>query len=289
MAPTLFTALGVAVPSYAVLMAAGYLAALLSILYIVPAKGGPGGLERTQAVDLYVVMLISSLLGAKLGHVLFEAPGHVAADGRVIESLPELLAEDPWHPLRLAEGGYVWYGGLLGALATAFVYFRRRPGLDGLVYSDAFAPAIMLGASLGRIGCFLSGCCYGVETDVPWAFAFPATAGVHVHPTQLYDSAFAATSGVFLLWWFPRRRFDGQSIALLLILYPVARFTTEVFRGDPERGSVGPLSTSQIISFFVLATGVGLYAWARRRGGKPGGAGGNDLKLGLTPERHPER
>jgi len=271
--PTLFEVGGVRVASYAVLMVLGYAAALGVVLALArgaSTRSRAGGLTGAQAWDLFVVMLVASILGAKLGHVLFEAPGHVTEDGRTIESLGQLLAEDPWHVLRLGEGGYVWYGGLIGALVTAVVYFRRRPELNGLLFSDAFAPAVMVGAAFGRVGCFLSGCCYGQPTDLPWGLAFPATDGVPVHPTQIYDATFAAAFGGFLLWWFPRRRFDGENIALLLVGYPIARFITEAFRGDPERGSIGPFSTSQLISIFVLAAGVALYAAARRRAGDPG-------------------
>lgn len=267
--PTLFEVGGTRVGSYALLMILGYAAALAVVLKVARSAGEAdrsSGLSGHQAWDLYIVMVVSSILGAKLGHVLFEAPGHIV-DGQRIESLGELLRADPWHALRLGEGGYVWYGGLVGALLTAVVYFRRRPELNALQYSDAFAPAIMVGAALGRLGCFLSGCCYGVPTELPWGVAFPATEGVPVHPTQLYDAGFAAAFGLFLLWRFPKRRFDGENISLLLVGYPVARFITESFRGDPERGHLGPLSTSQIISVAVLAAGVALYVRASRRTG----------------------
>lgn len=251
-------------PAYAVMMAAGYLAALVAVYLLVPRrKAGPDGIDKPQAFDLFLVMLISSLLGAKIGHTVFEAPGHHLPDGRVVESLWELLREDPWHPLRLGEGGYVWYGGMIGALVVAVWYFRARPQLNGMLYADAFAPAVMVGAAFGRLGCFMEGCCYGVPTELPWGVAFPATTGP-VHPTQLYDAAFGALCGAFLLWRFPRRSFDGENIALLLIAYPIARFTTEVFRGDPERGGFGPFSTSQWISIGLLAVGVGLYFMAAR-------------------------
>mgnify|MGYP006266080249 FL=1 len=266
---------GIELPSYAVMMAAGYLAALAAVWFLVPRRRrGSAGIDRPQAFDLFLVMVASSLIGAKVGHVLFEAPGHVTADGRTIESLWELLREDPWHVLRFGEGGYVWYGGMIGALVTAVIYFRRRPGLNGWLYADAFAPAIMVGAAFGRVGCFMSGCCYGVPTELPWGIDFPATAGP-VHPTQLYDATFAAICGAVLLHRFGRRRFDGENIALLLIAYPVARFTTEMLRGDPERGGLGPFSTSQWLSLGVGAIGVWLYgAGVNARGATdPAGAG----------------
>jgi len=258
------TVLGLPIPSYVLFMVTGYVAALLTILRLARSPAAER-VDRAQAVDLFIVMLVASVIGAKLGHVFFEAPGHVAADGHIIRSLPELLREDPLHPFMLGEGGYVWYGGMIGALLTAVVYFRRRPRLDGLQYSDLFAPATMIGAAFGRVGCLMAGCCYGVPTEMPWGMAFPDTQGQLVHPTQLYDAGFAALLGVGLAWGFGRRRFDGQIIALLLMAYPVARYLTEVFRGDPERGTIGPVSTSQALSALVFGAGAGLYLWARRR------------------------
>jgi phosphatidylglycerol:prolipoprotein diacylglycerol transferase len=269
--PTLFTIFGVPVPSYAVMMVLGYAVALWVLLRLTPPGGDArvdGGLDRTQVWDLFVVMVVASVLGAKIGHTLFEAPGHIAADGRTIESLPALLREDPWHWLRLGEGGYVWYGGMLGALGTAVFYFWRRPHLRAWTYSDLFAPAIMAGAVIGRLGCFLAGCCHGQPTELPWGVAFPRSGGP-VHPTQLYDAAVALGIGALLYLRFPRRRFDGEIIALLLIGYPVLRATTELFRGDADRGFIGPLSTSQAISIPLLVVGVAIWIHRARTAPDP--------------------
>jgi phosphatidylglycerol:prolipoprotein diacylglycerol transferase len=257
--PILFRIFDYGVPSYAVLMVLGYLVALAVLFKITPKSSeSRAELNRPQVWDLFIVMVISSVIGSKLGHVLFEAPGHKDEAGRPIDSLWELLVADPLHWARLGEPGYVWYGGMIGALAVAIFYFYRRPHLKAWLYSDAFAPAIMAGAAIGRVGCFLAGCCYGVESDVAWAMHFPSVEGAR-HPTQLYDTLVAASLGIFLLWRFGRRRFDGENIALLLMTYPVLRGITEIFRGDPERGAFGPLSTSQVLSIPMLAIGVLLY------------------------------
>ena len=255
MYPVLFHAFGVPIYSYAALMVAGYLVALGLLFWVSPKQAAPdtGGLERPQVWDLFIVMVVSSIIGSKVGHVLFEAEAHEGVD-----SLWELMQKDPWHVLRLGEAGYVWYGGMIAALLTAVVYFRRRPRLDAWQYSDAFAPAIMAGAAVGRLGCFLAGCCYGQPTDTAWGVWFPQLSGP-VHPTQLYDSFAAGSIAVVLLWRYHRRRFVGENIALLLMLYPVARATTEIFRGDPERGALGPLSTSQLLSIPLFAVGVWFY------------------------------
>ncbi len=246
--------------SYAALMALGYLAGLLVTYYIAPKKAAPGtgGLERPQVWDLWIVMLISSLIASKFGHVLFEAEAHEG-----VNSLMELMEQDPLHAFRLGEPGYVWYGGMIGALTTAFVYFKRRPHLDAWLYADAAGPGIMIGAAVGRLGCFLAGCCHGVPTDMPWGVWFPQLSGP-VHPTQMYDSLVAGAIGAFLLWRFSRRRFKGENLAFLLLMYPLARASTEIFRGDAERGAFWALSTSQWLSLPLFAIGIYLY-WKRSR------------------------
>lgn len=239
------------------MMAVGYLMALFSLWLTVrryDAAGG-SGLSWPQVFDLWIVMVVASLMGSKAAHVLFEAAGHIDEAGRPIGGLVELLKSDPWHWARLGEGGFVWYGGLIGALLTAVVYFRNRPHLNGWLYTDAFTPAIILGLGFGRIGCFLAGCCFGVPTESALGVRFPQHAGP-VHPTQLYEAAVAFLLFAFLWWKLPRRRFDGESIGLMLALYAIPRSLIELLRGDADRGSLGPLSTSQIISIPLFLIGV---------------------------------
>ncbi|MFO0723160.1 MAG: prolipoprotein diacylglyceryl transferase [Myxococcota bacterium] len=267
MRPVLLEAFGVELPSFAVMMTLGFVVALYVVFRQVGRDGVPeasGGLSRPQVWDLYLVMVMASLLGAKFGHVLFEAPGHKTPEGGVTTGIIDLLKHDPWHWARITESGWVWYGGLVGALLTAVFYFWRRPALRAWLYADAFAPAIAAGAVVGRMGCFLAGCCHGRPSDVPWAMKFTTT-DVPVHPTQIYDGLSAAL--LFTLLWlrFPRRRFDGEAISLLMVGYAILRFVTEAFRGDADRGAFGSISTSQAISIPMLAAGLILFFVLRRR------------------------
>ncbi len=275
MYPVLFEVAGIKVLAYPVMMVLGYVLALLSIGLLIPPRSRTAvpSFNRGQAFDLFIVMLIASLLGAKFGHVLFEAPGHRTEDGYEITGVLELLWYDPWHWIRLDEGGYVWYGGMIGALATAVFYFRSRRQLNPWLYADAFTPAIMVGAAIGRLGCFMGGCCYGKATDLPWPLGMEFRVLVQtsqeppewdyvmttVHPTQLYDSTIAALLALFLLWRFRFRRFDGELIAILLMVYPIFRSLTESLRGDAERGYIGIFSTSQLISIPIFLIGLSLY------------------------------
>jgi phosphatidylglycerol:prolipoprotein diacylglycerol transferase len=146
--------------------------------------------------------------------------------------------------------------------------------------SDLLAPSLLIGLAFGRLGCFLNGCCYGGECDLPWAVTFPRESlpymeqletgrfgdtatldptnlparSLPVHPTQLY-SAIDAALLCWLLWsYYPFRRRDGEVTALMLTLHPISRFLLEVIRVDESAVFGTGFSISQNISilFFVL-------------------------------------
>ena len=267
MKPILFHFFDFPVPSFAVMMVLGYVVALF-VLYLQVRRATPEeraqGLNAAQVWDLFIVMTVSSILGSKLGHTIFEAPGHITEDGTKIESLWQLLRYDPWHWLRLGESGHVWYGGLIGALLVAVYYFHRRPNLSAPMISDAFAAAITAGAVPGRIGCFLAGCCHGKPSTSAWAVQLPKLPGP-VYPTQLFDASVALALTILSFWLFRRRRFDGQVISILLLGYSTFRFVSDVFRGDEDRGRILVLSTSQFLSIPLFLTGLGLYFYLSKR------------------------
>jgi phosphatidylglycerol:prolipoprotein diacylglycerol transferase len=157
------------------------------------------------------------------------------------------------------------------------VLLIRRYRLSFWKVLDAFAPGVAIGQAVGRQGCFAAGCCWGRPTDVPWGVEFGEAAhritgvpiGVHLHPTQLYESAAALLIFLLLYWLHRRKRFDGQVIAAYAVLYGLTRFTIEFFRDDPRGDILGlttltGLSTSQLISLVVVAGGV-FFLLLRRR------------------------
>jgi len=175
---------------------------------------------------------------------------------------------------RIWEGGLVFYGGFIAALLVSIWYLRKHR-MPLLKTSDIFAPAISLGHAVGRAGCILAGCCYGGKADVVawYAVIFPhaprtfAPIGVPLYPTQWMESLGELV--IFFLLLIVRRykRFDGQIIAVYLILYASLRFFDEFFRGDSERGfflGTG-LSTSQFISLLFFPIGILLYILLMRR------------------------
>lgn len=226
------------------------------IAVVVGMKAGRGLLPTRLLVELAVVVVTGGWLSAKVGHVLFEARGHALPGGRVADGVVDLLRADPWHWARLLEPGFVQFAGLMGAVGLGVLFLVRQgegravPGI-----ADAAAVAVAGGVGLGRLGCFLGGCCHGKATDVAWAVRFPAdhaTGGAPVHPTQLYDAAVALAA--LVVWWVLRRRHTRAGVAAVAVAAIVlsGRVLTEFVRADLDRGTIGPLSTSQALGLLGL-------------------------------------
>jgi phosphatidylglycerol:prolipoprotein diacylglycerol transferase len=184
--------------------------------------------------------------------------------------------------LKVWRGGLAYYGGFIFAVGFA-VYYTRKHKLPVGKVADLASPWIALGLALTRVGCFLNGCCYGKPSSVPWAVRFPmgsvvqraqedahqiarGAAALPVHPTQLYLAALNLLT-FFVLYFVirPRKRFDGQIFAWLLILKGVFRSLVEIWRDD-DRGVIGGwLSTSQLLSVPLVALGIYLLLRARRQ------------------------
>ncbi|HIE09685.1 MAG TPA: prolipoprotein diacylglyceryl transferase [Armatimonadetes bacterium] len=177
------------------------------------------------------------------------------------------------HPLEVLytwRGGLSWHGALLGGTIVAFAYAKRAkiPTLDLL---DCFAPIAALGLAIGRIGCFLNGCCYGVPTDLPWGIRFRTPEGGLTppsHPAQLY--AFLGNFLLFIgLWrWQDRRKFSGHVFLAYLAWYSVLRGALEWIR----RGVTAPLAIDgvtwgQVVSAVILAVALFLIHKGKAKAG----------------------
>jgi phosphatidylglycerol---prolipoprotein diacylglyceryl transferase len=238
--------------TYGLLLVTAYLLAIALTARLAEKDGIP----RAYAWDLGFVVILSALLGAKFLMVISES---------------ELYLNDPSLLLSLEfwRAGGVFYGGLLGAVVGGLIFAWRRPQLSFWKLADAAAPSIPLGQAVGRIGCFAAGCDYGRPTDAPWAVTFTSTyahehvgvpLNVPLHPTQLYESLATFLIFLALLALHRKRAFVGQVFLLYFVLYGVARFFLEYFRGDEDRGFVlGWFSTSQFISLLLVPIALLLY------------------------------
>lgn len=178
---------------------------------------------------------------------------------------------------KIWEGGIVLYGGIIGgALAFSLFWARRRFPFRPMM--DTTAPAIAIGIAIGRIGCFLNGCCWGDACDLPWAVQFPAQSpawwaqvnrgmisatdphSLALHPTQIYSAIDGFIICALLLAFYPIRKRDGQVFALLMLTYPISRFLIEYLRNDEGVFTYG-MTISQFISIFIFTIGALLWAY----------------------------
>jgi phosphatidylglycerol:prolipoprotein diacylglycerol transferase len=246
--------------SYGLLLAVAYLAGLQLALVRARARG----MDGNRVMDLGIWIIVSALVGAKALLLIVDW---------------EQFSRNPRELLSLAQSGGVFYGGLILAVVVALWYIRRHK-LPMWTTTDVFAPGIALGHVIGRMGCFLAGCCWGKPADLPWGVTFTdpfaaANVGtplhVELHPTQLYESGAELLILVGLLAFEKRGRpFPGRTFWTYMLVYAISRFVIEIYRGDP-RGFLfgGALSTSQFISVLLVPLSLAMLWYLSRRPASP--------------------
>ena len=236
--------LGRSNPTYGLMAAAGFVCGLLFVIFV----SRRARLDSEAGVYVYTFGLIGCGVGAKLLYLLVSA-GQIARD----------IEEYGWLKTVIAyiQGGMVFYGGLLGAIAAAVITARYLK-MNIKDYYPALVPGIAIMAGFGRIGCFLTGCCYGAHTDSPLHIIYPegalAPAGTPLVPVQLYEALFEFLMvPVLLLIIKLKPALSAKLLAIYCAAYAVFRFVLEFWRADDVRGIWGPLSTSQWISLLLIA------------------------------------
>lgn len=202
------------------------------------------GLNVDELFWITISCLVGGVLGAKLLFIIVEI--------KEILKNPSILL-DVTH-------GFVVYGGIIGGIGVGYLYCKIRK-LEFLRYFDLVMPSIAIAQGFGRVGCMFAGCCYGRETDswfhVVYETSEFAPVGVHLIPTQMI-MALLNFAHFFILAFLAKKvvKYSGQVAGFYLVFYSIGRFFLEFLRNDP-RGNVNTLSTSQFISLFILAAGVG--------------------------------
>lgn len=167
-------------------------------------------------------------------------------------------------------GGMVFYGGLIGGAIAAVIYLKSTKKDVG-AYCDFLVPCIPLFHIFGRIGCFLGGCCYGIEFPIGFTYTdsiVEAANGVCRLPLPLIEAFFNLLIFILLLVCYNKNKIKkGNLVLVYCFTYPVVRFIDEFFRGDEIRGFWGPFSTSQWISLVIFGVAL-IYVVVGKINGK---------------------
>jgi phosphatidylglycerol:prolipoprotein diacylglycerol transferase len=217
-------------------------AAVVTGLLLARRTPAPSGLDGTQRLGLALGAFAGGMLAAKLPFLLGDWPA-LASGVAWLDNGKTLLL------------GLV--GGYLGVeIAKWALGIKTKTG-------DSFAVPVAAAVGVGRFGCWLAGCCYGLPTGLPWGVDFGD--GLRRHPTQLYEAAFHLSAAVVLAWLQRRHLFRGQLIKLYFLAYFVFRFVTEFIRPEP-RVALG-LTMYQWLAVGSVLLFVGLWRWDARRYG----------------------
>src|SRR5437773_5250854 len=154
MLPYLFTIFGFRLPTYGLLVALAFLTALA----LTARLARQSGLDSETVLNLGIYCAMAGIGGAKLFMILVDFNDY-AREPRLLFSLSTLQAAG------------IFYGGLIAAIVMAYFYMRKKQ-LPMLATADVLAPGIALGHSIGRLGCFAAGCCWGAHSTLPWAVTF---------------------------------------------------------------------------------------------------------------------
>ncbi|MCX8064250.1 MAG: prolipoprotein diacylglyceryl transferase [Candidatus Hydrogenedentes bacterium] len=260
MYPIIFQIGWLKIHSYGLCVAIGFLISLYFTQREARLRGINPEIIQTEAI----VTLIIGVIGARLLHIIMFPQDYSITN--------------PLGWIAVWEGGLVFQGAIPFTFAYAYWAIKRR-NLSFLTVADCAVPYLALGQGIGRIGCFLNGCCYGKPASIPWAIKFPSGSIVFqsypgegnwslpVHPTQLYATAGLIFLCLLLIYirdvWKP---FDGITIPIYFLLHGGMRFFNEMFRGDhnPTQMGLGILSDQQVFCIIEIVVGIFLFFFIKK-------------------------
>ncbi len=248
MHPIAFKIFGFTVYFYGVMMVVAYGVVLFVIRYTRKYEN----MDLDTAIDSTIYAIIGGVIGARLLYVILNLKEY---------------EDSLWHVLNVREGGLSWHGAIIGGYLALYILSRAKKIPYGKI-SDFIAVHSTLALAIGRIGCFLNGCCYGKECSLPWAVEFKA-AGVlgHRHPTQLYECFMLLIAFFVLLRWWKHKKFSGEMTMAMLLSYGIIRFIVEFFRYNTPNQYLfgGPLSLAQYVSILLVTISSIVIYWGRKR------------------------
>ncbi|KPL04082.1 MAG: hypothetical protein AMJ90_02190 [candidate division Zixibacteria bacterium SM23_73_2] len=266
MVPVLFKIGPFVITGYGVLLTSGFALGLWLSLF----RTRGSGIKKEIILDLFLIVLLSSVFGSRFFYVVFHLEEF---RGGIWEMVNPVQSTG-----QVGIAGLSMVGGILLAIFSGILYLYIKKANIWKV-ADVVAPAFPLGLAVTRIGCFLNGCCFGKPTDSfcgvvfphdsPAGYFFPDTP---LYPSQLFSSFFGAAIFLVLIFLDKRKKFDGFTFWLMVMLYSIARFVVDLFRYYEEsmvflRIGNTNFSINQLVVVFLFLTSLLAFSFLRKSKG----------------------
>ncbi len=249
MFPVLFKPFGFEVRAYGVLLMLG----LVVAVFWARARAPRWGIDPERTLDAAFWGIIPGILFARLGYIVQEW---------------DRFSQHPNELWSFRFEGLTSFGGVVGALLGIYVYTRRAK-VPTLAFFDIASVPLLAAHAIGRLGCLLNGCCYGHRTEEWFGVRVIPLQGLFT-PAQVFDSAYVLVGAFLILLFERRKRPDGQSIALTVLFWGVARFFYEFSRAgtneEVARGAASstywgslPITQAQGAALVMVVVGAALF------------------------------
>ena len=257
MRPVLLQLGALPIRSYGLFMAIAFLVGI----WIARRRAAARGYDPDIIIDLSVIIILVSVVGARLAYVFVRW---------------DTYQHDLLGILRIWEGGLAQYGGMVAGALAGLWFFKRR-GIDMWAGADLMVPSLAMGVAIGRIGCFLNGCCFGEVCNRPWGVVFSGDSiagmqfpGVHLHPTQIYEALLGLVVFFLVILIDRRPRFDGFLLWLFVLLLSVYRFLIDPIRhyGSESiayQSGLVSLTNNQLFGLVLVLVSIGYMIYLSRR------------------------
>lgn len=245
--PVAFTALGKDVYWYGIIIASGLLLAAYFCSYLAKKDGLPGD----TITDIVLIGTPVGIICARLYFVIFDFGAY---------------KDNLWSIFAIWEGGLAIYGGIIGAVISAYIYCRKKK-LDVLRVFDICVLGLLIGQMIGRWGNFVNVEAYGAQTELPWRMQIMSKELgkiVCVHPTFLYESLWNFIGLIILLIYRKHKKFNGEIFFMYIAWYGIGRAWIEQLRVDSLPYS-GGFKISQIVAVLSAAAAAAMIVIFRRR------------------------
>jgi len=212
------------------------------------------GLDREKLSDLAMYTIVIGIIGARLNYILAFNPSY--------------YIQNPKEIFMINQGGLSIQGALIAGTIFAILYMKKK-NIPIWKTADAFAPAIIMGQAIGRVGCDV----FGIPMIKNWFWGVNV-GGQLLHPAQIYESILNYI--LFLVLWNKRKntKYDGQIFFIYIIGFSINRFIVEFFRINPM--IVGPISVAHLFSLGIILVAIIVMIWLNKKQYNPQIAVGNN-------------